>query len=100
VPPLGSGFSGDAGLLIDRAAGCATAIARARASCSPRRAASPAPPANPEKFMETMVTMARGAVNDRQWPHAYQIASQVDDLFPAGTDISRAPMASATNIPT
>ena len=39
--------------------------------------------------METMVVLARGAVNDRQWSLAYQIASQVDDLFPAGTDVSR-----------
>jgi soluble lytic murein transglycosylase len=36
-----------------------------------------------------MVALARGAANDRQWSMAYQIASQVDDIFPAGTDVSR-----------
>jgi soluble lytic murein transglycosylase len=35
--------------------------------------------------------LARGAAADRQWTLAYQIASQVDDAYPAGTDISTRP---------
>ena len=50
--------------------------------------------------MEALVAQARAAANDRQWTLAWQIASQVDDIFPPGTDVSTAPMASATNIPT
>ena len=86
---LGSAFAGEAGLLIDRAAWLRNSdpLAARQSLAAPRRLT--APPANPEKFMETMVTMARGAVADRQWTLAYQIASQVDDLFPAGTDVSR-----------
>ena len=86
---LGSGHSSDAGLLIDRAAWLRNGdpLAARQLLAAPRRLA--APPANPEKFMETIVTMARGAANDRQWTLVYQIASQVDDLFPAGTDVSR-----------
>lgn len=86
---LGSGYAGDSGLLIDRAAWLRNSdpLAARQLLAAPRRLT--APPANPEKFMETMVTMARGASNDRQWTLVYQIASQVDDLFPAGTDVSR-----------
>lgn len=85
---LGSAFSGDPGLLIDKVnwlrnsdpLGARQLLAR------PRQLTKL--PANPEKFMETMVTMARGAVADRQWTLAYDIASKVDDIFPTGTDIS------------
>lgn len=89
IAAAGPEAGNDAGFVIDRAAwlretgnpaGAREWLAR------PRRLA--APPANPEKFMEVMVTNARGALNDRQWTLAYGIASQVDDLFPAGTDIS------------
>src|SRR5690606_21715833 len=45
-------------------------------------------PANPAKFMDSALAIARGAANDRQWTLAYNIASQVDDLFPQGTDVS------------
>ena len=87
---LGAAFDGDPGLLVDKASwlrnggdplGARELLGR------PRRLT--ALPANPEKFMETLVTMARGAANDRQWTLAYRIASQVDDIFPAGTDISQ-----------
>jgi soluble lytic murein transglycosylase len=45
-------------------------------------------PHDVEKWYETLLVMARGAANDRQWQMAYQIASQIDDAYPAGTDIS------------
>ncbi|HEY0326694.1 MAG TPA: lytic transglycosylase domain-containing protein [Allosphingosinicella sp.] len=45
-------------------------------------------PGNPEQFMELMVSLARGAANDGQHSVAYNIASQVDDIYPAGTDVS------------
>ena len=90
VQALGSAFDGDPGLLIDKAMwsrnngdplGARELLAR------PRRLNTQ--PANPEKFMEALVAMARGAANDRQWTMAYQIASQVDDIYPAGTDVSQ-----------
>ena len=87
---LGSAHAGDPGLLIDRAAwmrNSGESYGARQLLAQPRRLTSP--PANPEKFMETMVTLARGAMNDRQWSVAYQIASQVDDIFPPGTDVSR-----------
>ncbi|HWT12076.1 MAG TPA: lytic transglycosylase domain-containing protein [Allosphingosinicella sp.] len=90
VDSLGPGHEGDPGLLIDKASWLRTngdPLGARQLLGRPRRLA--APPANAEKFMETMVTMARGAANDRQWTLVYQIASQVDDIFPAGTDVSR-----------
>ena len=45
-------------------------------------------PGNPEQFMELMVSLARGAANDGQHGTAFGIASQVDDIYPAGADIS------------
>ncbi|MGZ8348419.1 MAG: lytic transglycosylase domain-containing protein [Allosphingosinicella sp.] len=90
VDGLGTAFGGDAGLLIDKAAWLRTngdSLGARQLLGRPRQLTTR--PANPEKFMETMVAMARGAVNDQQWSLAYQIASQVDDIFPAGTDISQ-----------
>ncbi|MFC7497845.1 lytic transglycosylase domain-containing protein [Enterovirga sp. GCM10030262] len=45
-------------------------------------------PHDVEKWYETLLVMARGAENDRQWSTAYQIASQIDDAYAPGTDIS------------
>lgn len=45
-------------------------------------------PHDGEKWFETLLAMARGAANDRQWAQAYQIASQIDDAYAPGTDIS------------
>ncbi|HEX7858595.1 MAG TPA: lytic transglycosylase domain-containing protein [Sphingobium sp.] len=50
------------------------------------------PVAAPEKWYETLLAAARAAGNDGNWTMAYQIASKVDDAFPAGTDISTKPI--------
>jgi len=87
---LGTLGAGDSGLLADRAnwmRNNSESYGARQLLAQPHRFA--VPPANPEKFMETLVTMARGAANDRQWSLVYQIASQVDDVFPAGSDVSR-----------
>jgi soluble lytic murein transglycosylase len=38
-----------------------------------------------------MVALARGAANDSQWTTAYQIASQLDEAYPPGTDVATRP---------
>ncbi|MGE5722364.1 MAG: lytic transglycosylase domain-containing protein [Sphingomonadales bacterium] len=48
-------------------------------------------PANVEKWYETLLSFARGAAADHQWTLAYQIASQVDDAYAPGTDVSLRP---------
>ena len=87
---VGAAGASDPGFLIDRGnwlrnsgdpGGARHWLAR------PRRLSSP--PAKAEKFLDSMVSRARAAAADRQWSTAFQIASQVDDIFPAGTDVSQ-----------
>jgi len=86
LPP---GSESDPGLLQDKAAwlrnGGQASAARALFAQRPHLTRQPA---NPEAWMETMLTLAREAANDRQFGLAYDIASKVDDIFPAGTDIT------------
>jgi soluble lytic murein transglycosylase len=89
---LGAGLDGDAGLLMDRAnwlRNSGQSLA-ARQLLAQRRALA-SPPANAETWFETLLAMARGAANDSQWTLAYQIASRLDDAYPAGTDVSARP---------
>ena len=45
-------------------------------------------PADPERWLEMQLILANGAVQDRQFTLAYNIARQLDDAFPPGTLIS------------
>jgi soluble lytic murein transglycosylase len=45
-------------------------------------------PTNVDRFYDMMVVLSRGAMADRQWQTAYDIARQVDDSFAPGTEIS------------
>jgi soluble lytic murein transglycosylase len=88
---LGS-VEGDAGLLIDRAnwlRNSGQSLAARQLMAQPHRLSRP--PANVEKWFETMTTLAKGAANDVQWSTVYGIASQLDDAYPAGTDVSGRP---------
>src|SRR5206468_5821704 len=49
------------------------------------------PPADPQPWFETMLTLAREAEHDRQYATAYGIASKLDDAYPTGTDVSVRP---------
>lgn len=44
-------------------------------------------PADPERWYEMLLILANGAASDRQWNTAYNIARQLDDAFPAGTQM-------------
>ena len=48
-------------------------------------------PGNVEKFYEVLLANARGAAADNQWQTAYDIARQIDDAYPVGTDVSTKP---------
>jgi soluble lytic murein transglycosylase len=87
---VGSAANGDAGLLKDRANWLrlsGQSLAARSLLAQPRTLFTR--PADPEKWYETLLTMARAAAADRQWLTAYQIASQVDDAYPSGTDVSQ-----------
>ncbi|MCY7340000.1 MAG: transglycosylase SLT domain-containing protein [Sphingomonas bacterium] len=45
-------------------------------------------PADPERFYEMLVILARGAAADRQWQSSYDISRQVDDAFAPGTEMA------------
>ena len=49
-------------------------------------------PADPQRLYEMMLLLAQGAAAEGQWRTAFDIARQVDDAFPAGTDISLKPL--------
>lgn len=89
ISGLGPPASRDPGLLFDRA----SAMNRGGNPGGARqllasRGRFDRPPVNPERLMELMVTLARGAVEDGQARLAFDIASKLDDLYPAGTDVS------------
>ncbi|HJU76654.1 MAG TPA: lytic transglycosylase domain-containing protein, partial [Sphingomicrobium sp.] len=46
-------------------------------------------PADPERFYDMLLLLAGEAAQKRQWDTAYNIARQIDDAFPPGTDISK-----------
>jgi peptidoglycan lytic transglycosylase len=49
-------------------------------------------PADPERFLDMLWTLASDAAQDRQWQTAYAIANHLSDALPPGTDISRQPL--------
>jgi soluble lytic murein transglycosylase len=48
-------------------------------------------PSDPERWYEMLLLLANDAVDGRQWHYAYNIARQLDDAFPAGTQIADQP---------
>jgi soluble lytic murein transglycosylase len=50
-------------------------------------------PADPERFLDMLLTLAGDAAGDRNWDTAFNIASQVDDLLPEGALVSDQPIA-------
>ncbi|PCD04581.1 lytic transglycosylase [Sphingomonas spermidinifaciens] len=82
----------DAGYIADRAqwlrnSGSSPA-ARAYLA-QPRRTLTP--PSDVEAWYEVLLANARGAAADRQHQLAYDIARQIDDAYPTGTDVSTRP---------
>nr|WP_329958519.1 transglycosylase SLT domain-containing protein [Sphingomonas sp. Leaf4] len=79
----------DPGYVADRAMWL-RATGQSPAACAylaqPRRLSRS--PGDAEKWLEVLLTNARAAQADGQYGVAYQIASQIDDAFPAGTVIA------------
>ena len=86
---LGAAASGDAGLVMDRAnwlRNSGQSQAAREFLAQPRTLTKR--PRDAEKYLETLLTVARAAAADRQGSLAFQIASQAPDAFAPGTDIS------------
>jgi soluble lytic murein transglycosylase len=82
----------DGGLLLDQAIWLrATNQPAAARGLLASRGRLDRPLASPSRYLDTALTLARGASNDRNWSVAYGIAAKVDDIYPAGTDVSAQP---------
>ena len=83
----------DAGLMMDRARWLrANNFGAAAQQLAARDHEFIYKPANPERFLDMLIQIAGDAMNDRNWQAAYGIASQVDDLLPAGTNVAEQPI--------
>lgn len=49
-------------------------------------------PADPERFLDMLLTLANDAVQDRDWDTAFNIARQVDDVLPEGAIVTDQPI--------
>jgi soluble lytic murein transglycosylase len=82
-------YGNDAGYVADRAVWLrnsgASPSARTWLAQTRRYAGTPG---DPGEFMEILYTNARAAANDGQYQTAYDIARQIGDIYPAGTDIA------------
>lgn len=83
----------DAGYIADKATWLRNsgASASARSWLARTRQPGMALPGDAEEFYEVLLTNARAASADNQHQLAYDIARQVDDAYPAGTDVSKKP---------
>lgn len=57
-------------------------------------------PADPERFYDMLIQLAGDAEQDRDWKTAYNIASQIDDVLPAGVDVADQPYGVRDNYTT
>ena len=91
--PLMATVTSDAGLMMDRARYLRDAgFEQAAEQLFARPHDFTYRPADPERLYEMMLLLSTSAASQRQWRTAYDIARQVDDSFPAGTDISSKPL--------
>ena len=87
--PLMANVTSDAGLMMDRARYLRDAgYEQAAQQLFARPHNFTYRPADPERLYEMMLLLSTSAASQSQWRTAYDIARQVDDAFPAGTDIS------------
>ncbi|WP_267382400.1 lytic transglycosylase domain-containing protein [Sphingomonas sp. GC_Shp_2] len=93
-----SGFASDPGYVADRAIWLrgANDAPGARAWLAQPRALTAAP-ANPQNWYDVLLTNARAASTDGQYQLAYDIARQLDDGYPQGTDIATKPFGERDN---
>lgn len=83
----------DAGLMMDRARYLRSKHYEAAADqLASREHNFVYKPSNPQRFFDMLVELASDASDNRNWQTAYNIASGIDDVVPAGTRISDQPV--------
>jgi soluble lytic murein transglycosylase len=86
--------TGDAGLMMDRLRWLrANNYQAAAQQLAARDHNFTLKPADPERFFDMLIQLAGDAAGDRNWQTAYNIASQIDDVLPAGAAIADQPIA-------
>ncbi len=88
VSAVSASATGDPGFLLDRVTWLRTTgqeYAAQAALAGPRRLS--VPPLDAEKWFETLLGTARNASAQGQFATTYDIARQVDDAYPAGTQV-------------
>ena len=91
----------DAGLMMDRARWLrANNYGSAAQQLAARDHQFTIKPADPERFYDMLILLAGDAAQDRNWQTAYNIARQVDDVLPAGTDVADQPIGIRDNYTT
>jgi len=84
----------DAGLMMDRARWLrANDYQAAAQQLAARDHSFTLRPADPERFLDMLIQLAGDAVDNRNWQTAFNIASQIDDVLPAGTSVADQPLA-------
>nr|NUR37835.1 transglycosylase SLT domain-containing protein [Sphingomonas sp.] len=79
----------DAGLMMDRARWLrANNFAAAAQQLAARDHNFIYKPADPERFLDMLALIAGGAMDERNWQTAYNIASQIDDVLPTGVNVA------------
>ena len=88
---LDSGARRDAGLIVDQAVWLRNTGQSAAARQYLAGSAFDRPPIGVARWLDTALTLARGAANDSQWSTVYAIAAKLGEIYPAGTDVSARP---------
>jgi len=81
----------DAGLIVDQAVWLRNTGQSAAARQLLAGSAFDRPPVGVARWLDTALTLARGATNDRQWSTVYAIAVRLNDIYAPGTDVSARP---------
>jgi soluble lytic murein transglycosylase len=88
-----AGVTSDAGLMMDRARWLrANNYESAAQQLAARDHSFTIKPADPERFLDMLILLAGDAAGDRNWSTAYNIASQIDDVLPAGATLADQPL--------
>lgn len=93
VAMAGAGrFGADAGFVADRATWLVrtNAAPTARAWLAQLRTLT-SPPGHAERYLELLLSSAKGAATDGNWQQAYDIARQIDQVYAPGTDVAARP---------
>ena len=84
-------YANDAGYVADRATWLRETLSPTARTWLAQPRSLTTRPGNVEKWYEVLLVNARGSAADGNWQQAYDIARQVDDAYPAGTDVSKKP---------